>query len=319
MKNLFAWTCILLMFGYIQTSAQQSYTIAWVDGEFWYQPTGQVQWQKVENSNEKKSLNATDKVKIGKGAQVIIIAKDQSGFLLNKTGVWRVEQLIDKKEIQTPSKVQQYLGFLVKHLNHSEKSIDDYAEGYMQKRGAVTRGAIMGAPLMLSPQYGSLLAADTETFVWKSKKGTTAYTFALYDDINETENPIWQKKLTDTTLKVSLNAVLKKKDFLYYWCVSPTDVVNNVPRSVVKRAKTEDLKRIEQVLHDLQVGFQYNEAMKAFVKAALYEENQFYAEANRQFQQALKLEPQNHLFRKSYALFLARNGQLEEAKKYNED
>ncbi|MFN3380444.1 MAG: tetratricopeptide repeat protein, partial [Runella zeae] len=236
-------------------------------------------------------------------------------FLLNTAGVWRFQQLIDQPQIKSPSMVKQYLGFLMQHINHAEKSIDEYAEGYMRKKGLVNRGPGLTAPLMVSPQFESNLENETVTFLWKSKPRTTSYTFAIYDDWNANADPIFVKEIPDTSLQVSMDKALLESDRLYYWSVVPQNTTQSI-RYAFKRLKNDDLKKFEEKLIALQTDLKFNKAMNAFLKAGLYEENYFYPEANRQFLNALELEPKNQLFRQSYALFLARHGQLDDAKKY---
>jgi hypothetical protein len=312
-------TQIVLLFFFLSSFTHlppAEYEVAWAEGEFLYQATGQTKWQKVESAAKKIQLSLTDKVKLSKGAQVIITAKDGSGYLLNTVGEWRLQQLLNKPNgALSPSIAKQYLGAMMKHINHTEKSIDEYAEGYMRKKGLVNRGPGLTAPLMVSPQYESVLETNSVTFSWKSKGKTPAYSFALYDDWNETESPIWEKEVADTTLLINLDKELLESDRTYYWSVAPKNTPMGV-RYAFKRIKNEDLKLFEQKLKDLQTDLKYSKGMNAFVKAALYEENQFYPEANREFQNALRLEPSNRLFRQSYALFLARNGQVDDAKKY---
>ncbi len=318
MKTFLLWgsgVCLLLTLVAFFPTPLIQYEIAWIEGDFWHQPSGQVKWQKLENKTKQVAINPADKIKIGKGAQIIVTGKDGSGYLLNKAGVWRLQQLIDQPQIKSPSMVKQYLGFLMQHINHAEKSIDEYAEGYMRKKGLVNRGPGLTAPLMVSPQFESNLENETVTFLWKSKPRTTSYTFAIYDDWNANADPIFVKEVPDTTLQVSMDKALLESDRLYYWSVAPQNTTQSI-RYAFKRLKNDDLKKFEEKLIALQTDLKFNKAMNAFLKAGLYEENYFYPEANRQFLNALELEPKNQLFRQSYALFLARHGQLDDAKKY---
>jgi hypothetical protein len=297
------------------TKTLVQYEVAWLDGSFWVQPTGQFKWQEIKKLTEKLMLSPTDKIKLGSNTQLIVRGSDGSAHLLNKAGVWRLQQLIEQPSLKTPSAVKQYLGFLLKHINHSEKNIDTYAEAYMRKKGLVSRGPGVAAPLMRSPQFDSRLEANQTTFIWKSMPNTTTYSFTIYEDWRENSEPIWSKTVTDSTLSVNLDQALIERDRTYYWSVFPNSKRHDV-RYTFKRIKPEELQVFEQKMAELQSQAAYGAAMNSFLKAGLYEENLFLPEANQAFLSALKIAPSNRLFKESYVLFLARNGQVEEAKKF---
>jgi hypothetical protein len=307
------WVLLGLLLISGQLTHAQKLDIFLLSGDCWYQPAGQIKWKKLSNKDSTMHVTPESKIKLMVNAQ-LIVSQDQKTFLVNKPGVWRIGQLL-AQSAKTPSLLEKYFTYLLDHLTHQHKSLDEYAEYYLRQKGLVSRGVGCTTPLMLIPEYDAALRDKSVDFKWAADPKAKSYTLAFYEDWNESTKPYWQQEVPAKTIRIDLDKALLEYGKEYFWCVYPTGQPN-CARYLFKRSPPESLREFEKQLRTLNTQLKYDQAMNAFVRAGLYELNRFYGEANRQYRAALQLAPKNQLYRKSYGLFLARIGRVEEAKKW---
>ncbi len=286
----------------------QKYELTLYSGECWYQPAGRTKWEKLTKM-QKVEVNQVSKIKIANNTQVFV-EETNKAFLMNKAGIWQIEQWLKKDKL--PSIGGQYLAFLLKELTHKHKSIDEYAEGYLKQKGLVSRGN--ACAVILSPENESLIDSSVIVFRWLALPNIKSYSVVLYKDLDNDTTPFFEKEINDTNFHANLNELQIEKGLTFYWSVNVKNNLN-CNRHAFKIPQTEELKQFEQKNKEFSEKLKFNDAMNTFLKAGFYEQHNFYKAANQYFKKATEIEPQNQLYRESYALFLARHGYLIEAKK----
>ena len=290
----------------------QKYELTLVTGECFYQPTGQTKWKQLERYEKDVWLDKTSKIKVGKNTQLFMLENESKKvFLIDKSGFWKVEQFT-KQEL--PSVIYQYFSFLSKELTHKHKSLDEYALQYLQQKGLVSRGNICNS--YITPAHESILDSVAYVFKWHTEVQTKSYILAFYKDLDKDTESFWKREVSDTTFCVNFEELQLKSGEKYFWSVYPTGISECI-RYEFRLPKLEEMKQLELNLSELKPYLTQNIAMNAFLKAGVYEQNHFYKKADNYYYIASKKEPQNSLFKESYALFLARNGNIDKAKLIN--
>jgi hypothetical protein len=318
--NLFILLLIcLLTFAGFKTDpfslTEKSYEVRLLTGELWYQIDNKKDWSKLPKHGTILKLRDNDKIKLGPGSSIGIL-NDKNFLTIDKNGIWTIKQLVSSQK-NTQSVAGPYLMYIFQNLTHAHKSIDEYAEGYMRKKGLISRGEGCTTPLMLTPEYDAILPENKTEFKWNNQPGTFQYTINLYTDWQEDSKPIYSQTVGGTSLIVDLNKELIEKGTTYYWCVYPKEKPN-CARYSFKLAEDAELSEFKQKLKELTASLNYGTGLNAFIKAGLYEQNNFFGEAAREYRRAMQQDKGNALFIETYQLFLARNGRLEEAKKLAE-
>lgn len=239
---------------------------------------------------------------MGKASVILMDNKGYSVSLLE--GNHNISEVIKKiKNQQSYFNIfTEYLSYIWKHLREEHKDLDKYARRYNRKKGLTIRDGCT-KPLMQTPYFGASIKTDSLTFTWNQDSTTQIYTLQIYDV------PFGGKILDSVDVvgtKYSLNTHKLKKGIDYYWSVFPKNNLNCL-RYKFQIEKSESLLKFEEKLKELESLLTYGKAMNAFVKAEMYEQNNFISEAFEQYEIALKSEPNNPIFQEAFTLFTARN------------
>ncbi|GAB2555025.1 tetratricopeptide repeat protein [Spirosoma areae] len=314
---LFGLGCLISLFPALvraQTQTQPaSVTAIYADGPVWYRPSAKTPWKPINFGNLPMMLSPTGEVKLTKQAVLVLGSSTPKPVTLWDTaGIVRLNMLSAIRTDDASTVLADYFRYLWYNLSHRHETIDSYAQGYMKRKGVVSRDGGCPPPLMRMPDYGAAIASDTAIrFTWKPEPGTTRYTVAVYDHFAASANTLYTTQTTDTTLNFTLDKPFLEKEVTYYWSAFPTEKPN-CTRYTFTLVKAETYQQLDARIAALQPRFS-SPAMAAFLKAALYEANHYYPEAYRSYFQAHRLAPANRLYRDGYALFLARRGLTTEA------
>lgn len=246
------------------------------------------------------------------GCEVIIPEKNTSVILIDNNGysvsLSKGEHIISEilENIKNQNSYfnifKEYLSYIWTNLREEHKDLEKYARKYMRKRGLAIRDGC-ATPLMQTPYFGASIKTDSLIFTWKQDSTSQIYTLQIY------EIPNGGKVLESFDVagtKFILNSNKLKKGVDYYWSVFPKNKVN-CARFKFKIEKSESLLKFEEKMKELESLLTYGKAMNAFVKAEMYEQNNFISEAFEQYEIALKEEPNNPIFQEAFTLFAARN------------
>lgn len=238
-------------------------------------------------------------------ATVIVI--DERGYSTTLVqGKNEISSILKKLSVQQvhPSILSEFIAFIWSQLHEEHKDLEKYSSKYMRNKGIVSKNDC-GSPLMEMPLYDTSVKSDSILFSWKEAPLTSTYTLEIYNA------PYEGRKLYATEVKglktgLNVNLPFLKKGVTYFWSVFPTGKPN-CTRFSFKIEKSESLVAFEKKLTELEKSLSYGDAMNAFVRAALLEQNKFYSEAQQNYELAFNKEPSNPIFKEAYELFIARN------------
>ena len=287
--------------------------VTYVEGPVAYRSSTQMSWQPISNRRA-VTLYPSYELRLAPQAVLALAQPGREAVVIrNQLGIVKLSTLLQKPHSEVATVLGTYFQFLWRNLTHKHESIDTYAQGYMKRKGVVSRGEGCTPPLMLTPDYGAAIVGDSAVrFSWKTEPGTLGYTFAIYDNYDDKANRLYQTTTTDTTLLFALDKPFLEKAVIYYWTVAPTKKPN-CARYTFHISKSDVFQQLEAKIATLQQQLGTDVALAAFVKATLYEGSHFYSEAYRAYFEAHRLSPKNSLYRDGFALFLARRGLVRQA------
>lgn len=317
------WLLVVLLgtaspFMQAQTTSKPKPTalmVTYVEGPAEYRPSNRVAWQPLDNRAQAITVQPQYEFRLSPKAVVVLAQPGKEPVVIrNQTGVIGVGTLLKTPPDEVSSALGGYFKYLWYNLRHHHESIESYAQGYMKRKGVVSRGEGCTPPLMLMPDYGAAIPGDSALrFSWKKEPGVTTYTLAIYDNYDDKANQLYRTDVADTTLLFTLDKPFLEKDVTYYWTVSPVGKPNCV-RYTFSLPKSEVFRQLEAIIAALQQKLPADLGLAFFVQATLYEGSRFYPEAYRAYFHAYRLAPNNQLYRDGLALFLARRGMTEQAK-----
>ena len=205
----------------------------------------------------------------------------------------------------------RFFNFLTESVKEGEstENVKKYHRKYMEKSSGGIKGwAKPGYPIRsLALSSGKLPSANV-IFKWRNTAGEGPYTFTLLSGQNV---PIAQIQVRDTAFTLDLDQLALNLDEEYTWSVNRGQSAKSVPmefeicQSCLAEKQTDLLNDADYksaTLYEQQLMLAYK----------LEEEHCFYA-ANSTYMHLLATEPDNGLYRKMYATFLARMDMLPEA------
>jgi len=206
----------------------------------------------------------------------------------------------------------RFFNFLTESVKEGEstENVKKYHRKYMDKSSGGIKGVIKPDysffPALLSS--GKLPSANV-IFKWRDTTGVVGpYTFTLYTGQNV---PVAQLQVRDTAITLDLDQLALNLDSVYTWSVTRGQSAKSVPLAFeICHACLAEKQT------DLTSDPVYQEAspfeQQLMMAYKLEEEHCFYA-ANSTYAHLLATEPDNALYRKMYATFLARMDMLPEA------
>lgn len=218
----------------------------------------------------------------------------------------------------TQTSQMSFTGRFFNFLNESVKEgvTDEKLKKHHQRYMGKSSGGIKGftnpsytiRPLLLS--MGKLPPARV-VFQWRNTPGEGPYTFSLLSQQNKT---VAQVLVRDTTITLDLDQIALDLDEEYTWQVTrgTADKSAAIPFEICPSNVVEQQTDLSKEKTYQSATASEQQLMLAF---RLEEERCFYA-ANNTYASLLAKDPDNVLFRRMYATFLARLDMLPEAGQY---
>ncbi|MBL7809739.1 MAG: hypothetical protein JNN28_18100 [Saprospiraceae bacterium] len=147
-------------------------------------------------------------------------------------------------------------------------------------------------------------------FKWRSIKGDGPYVFSI---MNQNQKTVAQLLLKDTAVTLDLDQLYITLDEEYTWSVTrgEKDRSAQIPFEV---CPAQDLNTEKELSHDSGFVKANQDEQQMMIAYQLEEDHSFYA-AQKIYQRLLEKSPDNAIYKRIYASFLARRDMLPEAEK----
>ena len=149
-------------------------------------------------------------------------------------------------------------------------------------------------------------------FKWIKQAGASGYTFYVID---ENLNAVYNKQTSDTSLTVNLRDLNLSNEKSYYWQVTSENAKLEVSAPVgFKIISDEEYDEVKNAIKESEIYENADASTRSLMEAVAMEHVKLYYDANTILEQLTKTQPNNNLFRISYAGFCMRIGQYAKAK-----
>ncbi len=314
--NLFFRKILVLIlsvffFSAIENSGDGNVCVTLKAGNVQYQRSPNDPWQQLSPNKPRICLDEKSRIKLSQNTEVSITGKGKSAPF-RTAGIWQLLPLISK-ESNPPSIFDRTMDFLLAKAKKSPFSLDEYAKVNMRQKGVVSRDGEC-IPIMTSPLYGTNLIGTVVKFSWNPTDKNSEYNFSIYESASQIAQPIYTLDTTGTNVEIDLADLDVVPGQDYYWSATKKGAEKCITYTF-RIAEKEVNDKLAAALQELDKELPENPGLHAAVSAALYEESNFLENAKNQYEKAMQTEPKNALFKDSYGLFLARNGQVKAAEK----
>lgn len=257
----------------------------------------------------RSTLDLGDKLKLEKSTEVILIHKSLVSIKIDKNGTYSIKDLSAKAEKMDKDPKSAYLEYVWKEFTKPHKDVEKYYREHMKTKGAVNRGSC-SSPLMITPADGSLIKPGAITFLWNKEK--TAHRISIFDKSEEGKLLLEIIVKDLDSLTIMTNSGIFKKDQKYFW------VIQDMETEQCYRYSFEILSENKRVilLKELEEKFGNSEEPMILVqKASYFEQIGWYEEAESLYNLAVEKSSNDESYIQIKAMFLARIGRLDAAKK----
>ncbi|MFC5413165.1 hypothetical protein ACFPMF_27840 [Larkinella bovis] len=297
-----------------QVASAQSLTLENVAGDVRYQITKQAPVQRLSVAHRRQSIDVNGWITLGRQAEVLLRKDAQTVyFIRNRAGKYQLKTLLDSAlPPDFADALNLFFETLWFDLTHAHDTPEKYSVRF-RRTGISSRGSEdCPQPLMISPDFKAGMRDTIITFRWKKDPAARAYKVAIFSENKFDAHPLYQTETTDTTLAFDLRRPLFKKNRVYYWAAIPAQnspctlfdfrIYDQATLEAIRPAESANLKATSA-----------DRALTAFMIASNSEAKGLYAEAQKAYEQAVRLSPSNPMYREGLILYLARRGQVEEA------
>lgn len=211
----------------------------------------------------------------------------------------------------------RFFSFLNESVNEgvTDEKLKKHHRRYMNKtsggiKGFATPDATVKALLLTT---GKLPAANV-IFKWRNIQGGGPYLFTIQ---NAAHKDVAKVLTRDTAITLDLDQLALNLDEEYHWMVErgEKDHSAQIPFEVCPSPAIEQASEISNDASYQNAGPEERKLMAAF----MLEEERFFYAANQIYQQLTQQSPDNAIYRRVYASFLARMDMLPEAEKLIEN
>lgn len=173
-------------------------------------------------------------------------------------------------------------------------------------------GAILGSDTKMIftkfPKTSYILEPVTD-FVWFKYEKSNKYTLIVYD---KTGKEYFKKSVEDTVLRIDLKSIQLLPGVNYYWRVESGNV-SSLEECIVLLNENKALE-VQNVINELMEDSDANSPMTNIAIASYLADCNITVSAYKYFKAALDLAPESDEYKRSFAKFLIRIGNYEEAK-----
>ena len=250
-------------------------------------------WANVLYKGKKKRLEGPNTYELNQLAEVIL--KENRSTFLGR--FWR---------------------FMSNSINQSDDSekLEKYHKEYLTNSRAGISGFGESKYAIQFPVYFSeTIAESLMKFYWDSIPNLNGYTFWI--ESRQYEHIIFKALTKSNHLSVNLGELQLKPGAIYKWkvtAVTPDSSLAVSPTAFFSYEPEGFMEYVDEVSNSKAYQNLEPQEQDLYLVHQLEEEG-FYHSAHHKYQQLIKKEPKNQLYRKLFAAFLARMNALTEAKK----
>lgn len=274
-------------------------SIFYLNGKAYYKESKESkEWVSLSFNNK---LSGSNVIKVPIKTELILI-NDSGNSIKLKPGIHNVSNLVTElsSNVDESNIFNAYLKFVWKKLLEEHDDLDKYANKYMHTKGLVSRGGCKTS-IQKYPYHESKLTGNKNRFIWKSNSPDSLYIFEIYPNPNGGK-ALFSQTTKENTLEIDFNKIGLKKGREYFWTVHPT---NSTICNFYKFQPVNNLP--EEILYEIEKKQGNNKPISELLKGAYCEDNLFLIEAEKHYENAAKMAPDNKLIKDSYMLFLERN------------
>jgi hypothetical protein len=299
---------ILLVFAWSSSfAANEIFRVLAAKGETMVQRDGKGSWSKLITGNQ---LFGKDNIKINNGAYLGLVHSKGRTLELKKAGTYSASELA-KEIVNKNTKVSEKLANYVMSQVGASKDIigdNDYRKN-MSTTGAVERSIQTDALNQGSKIYANcpkrISVIGTEVnFSWSKAKDGNEYEYILTDRF---DRPEFTKIIKDTIITINAKELKLNKDEYYFWKVrltsNPDIKSDEICFSFLSDKKSNSIKDTVRLLKE-DVGD--DNAPAKVLLAGFYEQNYLIKEADKAYNEAIKLAPDVEEYQNMYKEFLMR-------------
>ena len=246
-----------------------------------------------------EKIFTNNKVKVGKKSYLNLVYMDGKTLEVKSPGTYDTGNLIRQVNSKKNSSTKKFTNFV---LAEFVKSVDDL--GNMKVTGSVER--LIKFPIDYAIPNGTNIFNPAVTFKWFSS-AKKSYVFKLADNSGTI---LYTKELEDTSETINLLQLKLKSGEIYKWFVSEggkeksftdTSSFYLMPKHIVSFIK-DSINILNKELRNL------DPPTKQILLASFFANNGLYIDMMDAYEKAIKLSPDNVIYKKLYAAALYKAG-----------
>ncbi|NVO03728.1 MAG: hypothetical protein HXX09_13610 [Bacteroidetes bacterium] len=247
-------------------------------------------------------LYKTDKIIVSDASYLGLVAPNGKTIELKTNGTYSVSDLAAKLSVKSSSIAQKYATTLVSDITNTN-SYDKKKN--MGVTGAVERGVLEVQPCkLIMPQSSKLLDKQISVAWHKNTTADGKYVIKLKKMF---EDVLLTQETSDTTMTIDLSKLNIEEGAVYALSVS----INNTEKSfsnplILKIPTAKETASFKQELAEISGELTENTAVNKLLLASFYENNSFFIDAIKSYQEAIKLQPDIDDYKTNYQKFIDR-------------
>ncbi len=284
-KSLRLLAVLLFCFGLQSFAADPAFIVFFNSGKAVKQVNGQAVVLKKGDH-----LLANDQVTLPDKTELILVCANYNILRLKTKGIHAMSKLLKTCEVKTTSVSSAYFKYVWSQFSHAHEAPEKDPRAYMKNYGAVSRAGGIKTKVNTDTIYhynGSLIIG------WLPE---TLLSVQVYDTNTNRKLILIGKPAKYANLD-SIASILGKPG-VYYWDFKNEQSTKFKSLILLKKAAYEQLKK--SVLDNVVVT---TPAETAYLSGYMFEEKHFLAEASKFYEKALKLAPDNQIYKRAYDRF----------------
>jgi len=295
----------LLFMSLLTLSQTSNYEIFYIEGDAFFSEQTRGGEEALTMG---KLIPPGGNIRLTEGSKVIIFDEGGDLLLLETMGSYSFENLQEIQGEENPL-LASYLEFVWEELKSKHADLETYSADNLKDKGGVTRSSCT-TPEMAQPYYAETVTGTEIKFMWNKKSGGK-YKFVILDrDYNG--NILFEDQTSKDNYTFSTDQNWFENGATYYWSVYPKDEPNCATYAFKVITDVEFLA-LDDEINNILSAYELETGITFMIKAAYFEKYNLYTLANDAYKNAMDAQPDNVDFQKTYALFLARIGNVTEA------
>ena len=269
---------------------------------------GTVVYEGVEGKEKEvvpgAKIPAEGNLKLGQESMVKIICKDRPQKL-QTPGTYDLSELYYSSDKKSMSFTGKFWNYLMKGLQSSDSKAEIKKYGYQSAAGGIKGfSSIANSEVEINSPVVGKVSRLPILFDWEGE----ACQFLMFDEKNE----IVLDKVIEGSEYELLKAHLDIVPGLYYWQIKCGDKTSPI---IPFEYQPLEVSKIESKLSRITDYVEGEDMEKSWIRAVVYEMEDYTYEAGQMYQSLLENYPDDLLIKKLYIMYLAKNGSVEKAEK----